>query len=147
MVAQMVGHLGPHEDYLNLVLFKLGWCLAWLIATLIVLLRPANDEVPFWQNCLPVVALVFAFIASIGIDQLRYEFFLKSYAQQNEYQLRGPGPAAVSYWEGIPDGGTAIVSGPQNPMRLPQSVMVDLMGERFQHCRQFKTERWVCRYD
>jgi len=73
------------------------------------------------------------------------------YLHSHHDEFRGStvkGYSVLPFREGIPDGGLAIIrTDLLRPDRLPQSSMVNLVGERIHYCDKIRQVYYRCAYD
>ena len=138
---------------------SLFWTVAWAIigfvafcAALATLFFKPDQHGANWRRhigrALPLIAMAIALPLNWAAMDMLAKRDLRSFAQSHEQALSGPAPRAVTYREGIPDGGIAIVRSPgHNPERFSQVVMVELTGERLRSCNAISDMDWACRFD
>ncbi|WP_448659420.1 hypothetical protein ACPVPU_02900 [Sphingomonas sp. CJ99] len=138
-----------------MILWYIFWALAlfgaFCGAVAALVLKPDRHPSPVRQMAgrfLPIAALLLAIILTLTLGEVIEMNRKLAFAAAHEQALSGPAPKAVTYVEGIPDGGVAIVRSPgRNPVTFDQSLMVDLTGERIRSCNALDDRNWSCHFD
>ncbi|MBB3032647.1 hypothetical protein [Alteriqipengyuania lutimaris] len=121
------------------------------VGALVAIFTRSSSSAPAMRladRFLPAIVLAISIVIMSGIIQHDARKSKLAFAAAHRSDFSGPPPTAVVYSEGIPDGGEAIVRLPdRNPERLPQSVMLDLTGERIKRCTRLDDEFWACHFD
>ncbi|GAB5351217.1 hypothetical protein [Qipengyuania sp. 483] len=80
-------------------------------------------------------------VQQIGLKKIR------AFATRNDHQLSGPAPKSVIYFEGIPDGGTAVIRSPnQNPTAFTPEKSLELVNGNLTSCDRLDDRDWICTF-
>ena len=153
-VAAMILEVGaPREDFMQVAVWSLGWGLAALIAFFVAIaglfnrleasVSPARSML---DRLLPMLALIAAFGVTSWLSDVRYALLQRAYADEHRAGLAGSAPKALIYWEGIPDGGVAIIHSETNPEALDALTSSDLVNGDITGCRDLERSLWSCRF-
>ena len=134
------------------------WTLAWLlahgiavlIASALMFVRPkqsGSDRRDLIGRFLPLAALLVTFLGASMVVQQIWTDKMRAFATRNDHQLTGTAPKSVIYFEGIPDGGTAIIRSPnQNPTEFTPERSLELVNGNLTSCDRLDDRDWVCTF-
>lgn len=99
------------------------------------------------ERFLPAIVLVI----SLGVLGMLLERDSRNaalaFASEHQSELTGPAPQSIIYSEGVPDGGTVIVSSPaRNPMSLSARQRAEMTNGNMTSCKPLNAQLWLCRF-
>ncbi|MBX7482611.1 hypothetical protein [Qipengyuania qiaonensis] len=154
LAAEVTGHGRAGETIVALLAWQVIWAVLALIGLAVavaqIFFRPGDvsGRRAWLDRFLPILALAIAVPLGGWLVGERYRLMQLDFARDYRTELSGAAPSAVTYWEGMPDGGIAIVRSPgRDPATLPQTKMLDLTGERIKSCRALDAQLWSCHFD
>lgn len=154
--------------FFGAVLYRNWWLLpfiaeviAWFIALLLAAFHVGfalKDAHPSWAARLKAASLIPIAILSVlllhvGIGlgpRVEASLYLAAHSDAMQEAQRAAGPnqaAAMTFYEGIPDGGAAIIRSQVRPDKLSKREQSRLTGEDIQGCRRIVPDAWLCGYD
>jgi len=134
------------------------WTLVWLLAHGIAVLiasalvfftpkRSGSNRRDLIGRFLPLAALLVTFLGASMVVQQIWLNKMRAFATRNDHQLTGTAPKSVIYFEGIPDGGTAIIRSPnQNPTAFTPEKSLELVNGNLTSCDRLDDHDWVCTF-
>lgn len=134
------------------LLWNLAWLLAHgiavLIASALMFFRPkqsGSDRRDLIGRFLPLAALLVTFFGASMVVQQIWMDKMRAFATRNDHLLSGTAPKSVIYFEGIPDGGTAVIRSPnQNPTEFTPEKSLELVNGNLTSCDRLDDRDWVC---
>ncbi len=136
------------------LLWTLVWLLAhgiaFLIASALVFFTPkrsGSDRRDLIGRFLPLAALLVTFLGASMVVQQIWLNKMRAFATRNDHQLTGTAPKSVIYFEGMPDGGTAIIRSPNlNPSAFTPEKSLELVNGNLTSCDRLDDRDWVCTF-
>lgn len=134
----------PQLLLIALVLF--GLVVAAVVA-LFTRSEAGSTKLRWFDRLLPAITLVVSGVLVSFLDTAASRHHALAFAADHAEDLAGPAPQGVLYFEGIPDGGTAIIASPgRDPMTYPAKVRFRLTNGNMRSCRKLDEKLWLCAF-
>ena len=118
------------------------------VAAVCTLFVPADTEtgkLRILDRFLPAIALIASVALLSFIDGRHSRYDALAFATDHADDLAGPPPQSVPHFQGIPDGGSAIIASPgRNPMTFSAKTRLRLTNGDMHSCRKLDEKLWLC---